>query len=294
MSDPQEPGPTHTPYGQPSGQPDPSGQDSPYGPPPTGQPYGQQPQYDQQSYGQQPQYGQKFGQPQYGQAYGPSGDRRPGTVTAAAWITIVFSGLVAVGFGLLALAFVVARDEFVDGFDEAMRDSGTVDPGISAESAAGLVVAFLGVFAVWSLIAIVLAVFVLRRSNAARILLVISASVTALLSLVLIMSVLSALPLIAAVAVIVLLFSGGAGDWFKRLPANAGGYGGYPGDAYGAPQAGPYGHSSPQQSSPYGNPYGSEQGADSAPQYPPPSENPYGQPPAQGEGDHPPKDYPGR
>jgi hypothetical protein len=294
MSDPQEPGPTHTPYGQPSGQPDPSGQDSPYGPPPTGQPYGQQPQYDQQSYGQQPQYGQQYGQPQYGQAYGPSDDRRPGTVTAAAWITIVFSGLVAVGFGLLALAFVVARDEFVDGFDEAMRDSGTVDPGISAESAAGLVVAFLGVFAVWSLIAIVLAVFVLRRSNAARILLVISASVTALLSLVLIMSVLSALPLIAAVAVIVLLFSGGAGDWFKRMPANAGGYGGYPGDAYGAPQAGPYGQSAPQQSSPYGNPYGSEQGADSAPQYPPPSENPYGQPPAQGEADHPPKDYPGR
>ena len=290
----EEPGPTHTPYGQPSGQPVPSGQDNPYGPPPTGQPYGQQPQYDQQAYGQQPQYGQpQYGQPQYGQSYGPSGDRRPGTVTAAAWITIAFSGLIAIGFGLLALAFLVARDEFVDGFDEAMRDSGTVDPGISADSAAGLVVAFLAVFA-WSVIAVVLAIFVLRRSNAARILLVISASVTALLSLLAIMSVLSALPLIAAVAVIVLLFTGGAGDWFKRLPASAGGYGGYPGDAYGAPQAGPYGQSGPQQSSPYGDTYGTQPAQDSAPQYPPPSENPYGQPPAQGEADHPPKDYPGR
>lgn len=279
----EEPGPTHTPYGQPSGPPDPLGQDNPYGPPPTGQPYGQQ-----------PQYGQQYGQPQYGQSHGPSGDRRPGTVTAAAWITIVLSGLIALGFGLLALAFLVARDEFVDSFDEAMRDSGTVDPGISADSAAGLVVAFLGVLALWSLIAVVLAVFVLRRSNAARILLVISASVTALLSLLTIMSVLSALPLIAAIAVIVLLFAGGAGDWFKRLPASAGGYGGYPGDAYGAAQAGPYGQSAPPQSSPYGGSSGSQPGQDSAPQYPPPSENPYGQPPAQGEGDHPPKDNPGR
>ena len=290
MSNPQEPGPTHTPYGQ----PDPSGQDNPYGPPPTGQPYGQQPQYGQQQYGQQPHYGQQYGQPQYGQSYGPSGDRRPGTVTAAAWITIAFSGLIAIGFGLLALAFLVARDEFVDGFDQAVNDSGTPDAGISAESAAGLVVAFLAVFAVWSVIAVVLAIFVLRRSNAARILLVISASVTALLSLLAIMSVLSALPLIAAVAVIVLLFTGGAGDWFKRLPASAGGYGGYPGDAYGAPQAGPYGQSAPQQSSPYGDTYGTQPAQDSAPQYPPPSENPYGQPPAQGEADHPPKDYPGR
>ena len=213
----EEPGPTHTPYGQPSGQPDPAGQANPYGPPPTGQPYGQQP------YGQQPQYGQQYGQqPQYGQYGQPpaaSGDRRPGTVTAAAWITIAFSGLIAIGFGLLALAFLVARDEFVDGFDEAMRDSGTVDPGISADSAAGLVVAFLAVFAVWSVIAVVLAIFVLRRSNAARILLVISASVTALLSLLAIMSVLSALPLIAAVAVIVLLFTGGANQWFAAKKA---------------------------------------------------------------------------
>ena len=37
-----------------------------------------------------------------------------------------------------------------------------------------------------------------------------------------------------------------------------------------------------------------ETGQDTAPQYPPPSENPYGQPPADGDADHPPRDYPGR
>ena len=56
MSEPSEPGPTHTPYGQ-----------DPYGQPPAG---GQNP------YGQLP-YGH-HGQP-------PVGDKRPGTVTAAAW-----------------------------------------------------------------------------------------------------------------------------------------------------------------------------------------------------------------
>ena len=135
---------------------------------------------------------------------------------------------------------------------------------------------------------------VLRRSNVARILLVISASVTALLSLLSITSGISLVVLIAAVATIVLLFAGGASAWFKRLPAYDGGYGGHP--------AGPYGQSAPpQQPSPYANPYGSQPGQDSGAQYPPPpSENPYGQPRAEGgpedrsEGDHPPRDYPGR
>ena len=61
----------------------------------------------------------------------------------------------------------------------------------------------------------------LRRSNAARITLVVSSAVTALVSLIGIGSGVSALTLIAAIAVIVLLFTGGAGDWFKRKNAAA-------------------------------------------------------------------------
>ena len=276
---------------------------SPYGQPPTGEPY---------PYGQQP-YGQ---QPQYGQPSGPGSDRRPGTVTAAAWITIVFSGIITLLFGFATLGFVVARDEVIAEMEKVPEFQ---DANIDADTAVGLMVAVLLGLVVWSVIAIVLAVFVLRRSNVARILLVISSSVTALFSLLSITSGVSLVLLIAAVAVNVLLFTGGAGDWFKRVPAHAGGYGGYPGDPYGTPPAGPYGtgtqyggsygdpsgqqwdqqpgQSQPPPPSPYGNPYGQQPGEqpgpDAGPQYPPPSENPYGQPPQDG-GDHPPKDYPGR
>ena len=71
----------------------------------------------------------------------------------------------------------------------------------------------------------------LRRSNVARILLVISSAVVALFSLLSITSGVSAVWLVAAIAVIVLLFVGGAGDWFKgavavRRAAATAGYGG--------------------------------------------------------------------
>jgi hypothetical protein len=267
MSD-QEPGPTHTPYGQPSGQPD------PYGQPPAGQPYGQQP------YGVQPSpYG--GGQPPYGG--GPvTGDRRPGTVTAAGWITIVFSAITALIFGFTAMALVVARDQVITEMEKYPEFR---DADIDADAAVGLLVAVMLGLVVWTIIAIVLAVLVMRRSNVARILLVISCGVTALLALLSITSGVSIVLLVAAIATIVLLFTGGAGDWFKRLPAQVGG-------PYGSPPADTPGSQTP---SPYGNPYGSEQGQDSGPQYPPPSENPYGQrPPSDGDADGPPRDYPGR
>ena len=275
----EEPGPTHTPYGQ--------------------QPYGEQP-YGQQAY-----------------ASSPGGDRRPGTVTAAAWITIVFSAIVAAIFGFTTLALIVARDQVIAEMEKVPEFR---EANIDADAAVGVLVAVMLGLVVWSVIAIVLAVLVLRRSNVARILLVISCAVTALLSLLSITSGISLVLLIAAIATIVLLFTGGAGDWFKRLPAHTGGgYGGYSGDPYGTPPVGPYGSSSPygdqhgappgpsapQQPSPYGNPYGNPYGdasgsqpgqgspPDSGPQYPPPSENPYGQQPSNDD-EQPPRDYPGR
>ncbi|MCY4728858.1 hypothetical protein NYO98_21450 [Nocardioides sp. STR2] len=270
-----DPGPTHQPYGQ--------------------DPYGQQP-YAQQSGGPPSLYGQ---QPTYGQQ---PGGRRPGTVTAAAWITIVVSGLTAVGLGLMALAFAGFRDEFVQGFEQEWARSGAgTDVDVDPEQLAGVVVAGFVFLAVWALISVVLAIFVLRRSNVARILLVISSAVVAVLSLIGIGSGISIVPLVAAVAVIVLLFVGGAGDWFKGVsPAGAGAYPGYVGQ-YGAQPGSPYGA---PQGDPYGNPYGQQ----STPQYPPPAsspygqdtapgqDNPYGQPRPDDEGgsEHPPRDYPGR
>ena len=263
----QYPGPTHGPYGE----------SDPSGPPPSGQPYGQQ-GGQPNPYGQQPgysPYGQQPGWSSYGEQRDP--DRRPGTVTGAAWTTIVLSGLMAAIFGFVALALLVARDQVVAEMSNVpeMRDAG-IDP----DAAVGLLVAVMAGLVLWALIAIVLAVFVLRRSNVARILLVISAAVTALGSLLSITSGFSAVLLVGALVTIALLFVGGANDWFRREPAlPSGGYpygqgGGYP---YGQQEQNPYG----QQQNPYGQ------------------SNPYGQGGSQGDqssdgSDWPPRDYPGR
>ena len=270
-------GPTHQPYGQ--------------------DPYGQQPGGQPSPYGQQPSYGLQQG-----------GARRPATVTAAAWITIVCSAITAALFGFTGLGLFIARDQVIT---EMERVPEFQDANIDADAAVGVLVAVILGLVVWAIIAIVLAVFVLRLSNVARILLVISIAVVALFSLLGVTSGVSVVTLIAAVAVIVLLFVGGAGDWFKGLaPSGAGVYPGYPG----------------QSGDPYGNQYGAQPGQQSSPQYPPPSstpygqddpygqpvqggqdnpygqdspggqDNPYGQPrPSDEDGsEHPPQDYPGR
>ena len=259
----QEPGPTHSPYGQ----------SDPYGSTPYGQvnPYGQQP-----SYGMQP----------------PAGDRRPGTVTAAAWITIVCSALTALIFGFTALALLVARDQVIAEMEKVPEFR---DANIDADAAVGVLVAVMVGLVIWAVAAIVLAVLVLRRSNVARILLVISCAVTALFSLLSISSGVSIVLLLASAAAIVLLFTGGANDWFKRLPSQTGG--GYPGAPTGYPAAGPAAGPYGQQPRPSDNPYGQQPPASDNPygQQPPASDNPYGQqPPAEGGTDYPPRDYPNR
>ena len=262
MSD-QEPGPSQNPYGQsqpanPYGQP--SSTPNPYGEQPAPQPYGGQ---------QQP----------YGGPVATSGDPRPGTVTAAGWITIVLSGLSAALFAIGALLFVVARDSIVNEMERVPEfEQANIDP----DSVVGVMVAFMLMLVIWAVISVVLGVFVLRRSNVARILLVISSVVTALGSLLLIASGISAVWLIAAIAVIVMLFIGGAGDWFNRTPSQP--YDGGPGGPGG------YDHGGQQPGSPYGDQtYGT----------PPPPEQGQGgtpPPPEQGQGgtDYPPPTYPGR
>jgi hypothetical protein len=212
------------PYGQPPSDQPPAGepanpygerpaQQNPYGQPAQPPAQGQQPPYGQQpAYGQQPEYGQQpaYGQPGYG--YSPAIEKRPGTVTAASVITLIFSGLSLLLYAFVLVALVVARDEVID---EITSQPGFEDAGISPDSAYGFALAFVAVFLVWCLIACVLGVMVLRRSNAARITLVVSASMTALLSLLAITSGISAVTLLAAVAVIVLLFVGEANAWFK-------------------------------------------------------------------------------
>ena len=241
---------TGNPYsGQPD-QPDSSGQQPPGYPPPSGQPaeptspYGQQPPpqsphgqqppaqppYGQPAYGQpaygQPGYGQPgYGQPGYGQpAYGQQGygdpGRRPGSVTAAGVLTLIFSGLSLLMFGFVLVAFLVARDLVVDEMSTTPGLEG-IEPN---DVVTGVVVVMVGLV-LWCIVAMVLAVFAMRRSNGARVGLVISASLAAILCLVSIQSLLSGLPLIACIVTIVCLFAGGANDWYSGRPGNTTGGG---------------------------------------------------------------------
>ena len=210
---PYGPPPSQNPYGQPpSGTPA-----SPYGEQPAQQsPYGDRSPQQQNPYGQPsqpPPYGQQPAQGQPGYPYGgPPSDKRPGSVTGAAVITLIFSGLSLLLYAFVLIALVIAKDDVMTAITE---EPGFEDLGISADSAFGAIVAFVSVFLLWALIACILAVFVLRRSNAARITLVVSSAMTALVSLLGITSIVSAVTLLAAVAVIVLLFVGGANEWFK-------------------------------------------------------------------------------
>jgi len=219
-------------YPPPSGQPGSSGSQPPppsY-PPPSGQPdqptapYGQQPSpYGQPAYGQQSPYGQ-YGQPAYGEpgyghpAYGAPGvpDKRPGTVTAAGVITIVFSSLTLLLFGFVFVGVLVAKDMMAT---ELQEQPGFED--VTMDQVVGAVALIVGILAVWAIAAIVLAIFAMRRSNGARITLVVSSVIVALfmgLSIVGAQDAASAmiplLVVVAAVTTIVCLFAGGASGWY--------------------------------------------------------------------------------
>lgn len=253
----------------------------PYGQQPTS-PYGQSPSGQSYPYGQQPSYGAA--------SYGSQPGKRPATVTAAAWIAIVFSALTAALFGLIGLLLVVARDQVIT---EMQKSPEYRELDFDVDQAYGVAVAMMLGIVVWAVIAIVLAVFVLRRSNVARILLVISSAVAAVLSLLGIASGITIVTLLATAATIVLLFVGGANAWFKGEGPGSDQYGSYGGQSYGEQSYGSQSYG--------GQSYGSQQpGYGQQGSTPPPSsDNPYGQPaPGQdgstGGSDYPPKEYPGR
>ena len=168
-------------------------------------PYGQTPS---NPYSSNP-YGQPLQQQPYAAYPQRDPDKRPGTVIWAAVLAIVGSALTLLAAGFFALVALVASEDFVDGVEEGSGSQITSD-----DTVVGVVVGIGGALAVWSVVAIVLAILVLRRSNVARILLVVSSAVAALVSLL-------AMPLglpvtTMAITAIVLLFVGGAGDWFAR------------------------------------------------------------------------------
>ena len=231
------------------------------GPPPYAQgPYGSPPPYGQSGQGQQPTQWpaeQQSYPPPYQQSYPPYGggypgqqqdpDKRPATVAIAAWLTWVFSGLTLLVFGLMLVAVLAARQEFLD----AVRaEPQFQNHDISADDLVATLWVVAAIFMFWCLSAIVLAVLAYRRVNWARIMLVVSAALTALLALIAIGSVISALHLLVAGAVVVLLFTGGANPWYSRRGGFLPGHPTYP------PSPGYGGESSPGGSHRYGDPAG--------------------------------------
>lgn len=303
---PPPPGPYGPPPqgGQPAGQgqpqvgypypPAPYGEQLPYGQPPYGQPYGQQvpyggypPHYGQLPYGElppgQPSQGQApYGQPYFG-ARPADQDRRPLTVTVAALVTWVFSGLMLLGLVLSAADIPSMRDEIVSQLEQ---NPGFQNSNLTVDDVVALIWVMLAVTFVWAVAALVLAWFAFRRANWARIALVVSAGATAFFTLIgAIQQPVLLVAGAAAVAVIALLFSGGANQWYARR----GGFQGFPGpfQPYGQqppPYAGPpapppYGY--PGQPGPGEQPYAPRPEQPAPGQQPPTQQAQPGQPPQQ-------------
>nr|CAA9360058.1 MAG: hypothetical protein AVDCRST_MAG46-3215 [uncultured Nocardioidaceae bacterium] len=233
MTTPQNPGGSNPPqWNNPGGQQPPPypGQQSPQGggsypgqqPSPGGGSYpGQQPSTGGGSYPGYPSGQSGYQQQQYGQGgqgqYGGSG-KRPGGVTAAAWITIIMSALTGLLWLILGLAMLVAGDEINE---EIQKDQTTMDEldraGITAQQLEdgiqvfGIICMVIGLL---MLAVIFLARGVLKGSNGARIGLVIASVLTVLIGILFIGSVVSILWIIAGIAVIVLLYVGDANRWF--------------------------------------------------------------------------------
>lgn len=209
-----------SPYPPPGSTPPPA-TPAPGAPPPYGHPYGQPQPYGQGPYGQQPTVAPQpppvyggYPPPTYA-GYGPAADpdRRPGTVLAGSLVAIVSSGITALICGLGIVGMLAARDDFLR---EVRRQSEFQDLGMNADDLFTGTMVLLVFIVVWSLVGCLLGALALRRSRVARVLLVISAGVVVLLSLVTIASLFSALWLLAGGATIVLMFVGGANDWYAR------------------------------------------------------------------------------
>lgn len=192
--------------------------------------------------------------PQAWPAYPPArAARRPWTVTLAAVLT--WLGSAAVSTGMLAFLAVLAfdSDTFVDEFDRAAEGTG-VELGRNEVLADGWAVG--AILMLWALTAAVLAVMAFRRSQAGRIGLVVSSAATALLSLLAILSIVPVVTLLMAGATIVLLFTGGANDWYAGKDSSPrhrddqrgwGGPAGGPGGPGGYPAPPPYAPPPPKE-----------------------------------------------
>ncbi len=237
--------------------PVPASDDAPQ-PSPAAYPFGQKPgdQVQQQLPGDQPTYPQ--GQaapypappPQQGgwpapaqgqwpppseppvQPAGRAPGKRPGTVLTAVVLTWAFAGITFLGFLALILMLAGAQDQLLE---ELRADQSIQELNLSTQDLVSILWVMSAVILVWCLSAMVLAFLVFRGIGWARIVLAVSAGAAALFSLAAAPA--GLLHTAAAIATGVLMFVGGAGEWFSRGGGSHDAHGGPPYDAprYGGP-----------------------------------------------------------
>jgi len=133
------------------------------------------------------------------------GPRRPGTLLAAAIITWAASAIMLGGTVSLLVFLLWLGRPFLDSLDGSH----------------GFVVAVTVGVAVWSILACLLARWALAGNRWARLLLAVSSAATVVVSTVTVFLGLPLVSLFAGIAVLVLLFIGGANEWYRTQAASS-------------------------------------------------------------------------
>jgi hypothetical protein len=145
--------------------------------------------------------------------------RRPAAVVWACCLTWVCSTVTVLSMVASAVALALEPDRL---FDEARRQNPDLaSQGVTDDVLATVAYLMIAGIVLWCVAAIVVAVLVFRRIGWARIVLVVSAAVTAALCLVgsAVGAFLLAAPLLASVATLVLLLRADSRPWFERPSA---------------------------------------------------------------------------
>lgn len=147
----------------------------------------------------------------------PTGVPRPSTVLRAAMLTWIFSGLTALGLIVTAVLVAVSPDTILD--DVHRRSPDLEEQGISDDLLLGVTFVMIAALIVWCIGSAVLAALVLRGIDWARIVLIISAAIAGVLSLLALFAgaFLLVLTLTASVSTILLLVRPDTAAWFHRV-----------------------------------------------------------------------------
>ena len=191
--------PARTPAWQPDRQPDRPADLTEGGPPPATRPYATPPA----------SHPAQHGYPSVPYTSGPVRSTRPTPVTVAAWLSRVFSGLVAGFFMLCGLTILVDHQALVGAMQ---RNARVAEQGLSARELLGVlwVTCAVGIF--WSLASMSLAVLAFRRLEIGRVALIVSSAIAGLVGLVAVP--VGWVPAGAAIACVVLLSRPSVRAWF--------------------------------------------------------------------------------